>query len=95
MSSLNKIEKHLKTQVDNELSKIVNNFLDEVEKLTDKYGRRSSYFYLLNPNYEKETKCISRGMVEKHLLYMLDYSYGEHMLSYKSKELLNKIDLLS
>lgn len=94
MQELNQLEKQLEQRSVKELEEIVDTFLDSVAKLKQKYGGNSYYSYVNDKN-TKGTSCIEPFTIKSHLLYMLKDNMLNHMLRYKSKELLNKLDLLS
>ena len=94
MKELNQLEKQLAERSIKELEEVVDTFLDSVEKIKTKYGGSYSYHYVDEEN-SNGTTCIKPTTIKSHLLYMLKKGHLEHMLRYKSKELLSKIDLLS
>ena len=94
MQELNQLEKQLEQRSVKELEEIVDTFLDSVAKLKQKYGGNSYYSYV-NENNTKGTSCIEPFTIKNHLLYMLKDNMLNQMLRYKSKELLDKLDLLS
>ena len=95
METLNQIEKQLKDRSVKELKEIVDNFLNDIKKLENKYHGVSAFFDLVDENYS-EALCVLRETgVRHHLLYMLKKRHLAGMLKTKSKELLTKLDLLS
>lgn len=94
MQELNQLEKQLEKRSIEELEEIVDTFLDSVAKIKQKYGGNSYYSYV-NENNGKGTSCIEPFTIKSHLLYMLKDNHLNSMLRYKSKELLDKLDLLS
>lgn len=94
MQELNHLEKQLEERSIKELEEIVDTFLTSVANLRSKYGG-SNYYNYVNDNNSKGTTCIEPYTVKSHLLYMLKDNHLNHMIRCKSKELLNKLDLLS
>ena len=94
MQELNQLEKQLEKRSIEELEEIVDTFLDSVAKIKSKYGGNSYYSYVNDKN-AKGTSCIEPHTIKSHLLYMLKDNMLNHMLRHKSKELLDKLDLLS
>ena len=94
MQELNQLEKQLQVRSVKELEEIIDTFLNNVEKIKEKYGGSSSYRYVDKEN-TSGTTCIGPNTVKSHLLYMLKEAHLNSMLRYKSKELLAKLDLMS
>ena len=94
MKELSQLEKQLEQRSIKELEEIVDTFLDSVAKIKSKYGGNSYYSYVNDKN-AKGTSCIEPFTIKSHLLYMLKDNHLNSMLRFKSKELLNKLDLLS
>ena len=95
MKDTNQIEKALKQKISKELRDIVDKFTDDVKKVSDKYGGKIFYDfkqYSTNEGVEFHVQGIS--LVNGVLHRMLMDNHGEHMLKYKSKELLNKLELI-
>ena len=95
MESLNQIEKQLKERSLREIEEIVNNFLNDIENLSKKYGTGGAFFSLVDKSYSRGTSCLEKSGVRHHLLYMLQKKYLDNMIKHRSKELLTKLDLLS
>ena len=95
MDTLNQIEKQLKDRSIKELEGIVDNFLNDIKKLEDKYQNGSAFFDLIDKGYTEATCILGRTGVRHHLLYMLKKRHLNGMLKTKSNELLTKLDLLS
>ncbi len=94
MKDTNAIEKALQVKVNAELREIVDKFAADVEKLSNKYG--GSMFYDFQKNGAPDSKKFhvqgTHG-VTNVLHRMILENHGEHMLKYKSKELINKLEL--
>ena len=95
MNSTNAIEKALKERISAECREIVNDFISDLEKLSKKYGASSFYDFKKHPG-QSEYEFMVQGThgVTEVLHRMLLDSHGGHMLKYKSKELLNKLELI-
>ena len=94
MKELSQLEKQLEQRSIKELEEIIDTFLYSVAKIKSKYGGNGYYSYVDDKN-TKGTSCIEPFTIKNHLLYMLKDCHLNSMLRYKSKELLNKLDLLS
>jgi hypothetical protein len=95
METLNQIEKQLKDRSIKELEQIVDNFMNDIEKLENKYHCGSSFFDLVDEKYTEALCVLRESGVRHHLLYMLKKRHLDGMLKTKSKELLTKLDLIS
>jgi len=95
MKDTNAIEKALKLKVSNELRDIVNRFTADIEKISNKYGGKIFYdFKQFSYDEGKEFSVDGVAKVNGVLHRMLMDNHGEKMLNYKSKELINKLDLI-
>jgi hypothetical protein len=94
MKELNQLEKQLEDRSTKELEEIIDAFLDNVQKINEKYGG-SLYYNYVDGKHSKGTSCIQVYSIRHHLLYMLKDNHLNNMIKYKSKELLHKLDLLS
>tara|TARA_Y100000004_G_scaffold124175_1_gene139644 strand:- start:155 stop:442 length:288 start_codon:yes stop_codon:yes gene_type:complete len=95
MKDTNAIEKALNEKVSRELRDIVDRFTDDIKKISDKYGGK--IFYDFKESSYNEGKHFSVDGVAKVngvLHRMLMDNHGEKMLNHKSKELINKLDLI-
>jgi pyruvate-formate lyase-activating enzyme len=95
METLNQIEKQLKDRSIKELEEVVDNFLNDIKKIEDKYQNGSSFFDLVDEKYTEALCILGRTGVRHHLLYMLKKRHLDGMIKNKSKDLLAKLDLLS
>jgi hypothetical protein len=95
METLNQIEKQLKDRSIKELEEVVDNFLNDIKKLEDKYQNGSSFFDFIDKDYTEATSILGKRGVRHHLLYMLKKRHLDGMIKNKSKDLLAKLDLLS
>ena len=95
METLNQIEKQLKDRSIKELEEIVDNFLNDIKKVENKYQNGSSFFDLVDEKYSEALCVLRESGVRHHLLYMLKKRHLDGMIKNKSKDLLAKLDLLS
>ena len=101
MKDTNAIEEALKKKVHDELWNIVDKFVCDCQHLSGKYGAESG-FYNLEKGYPSNTSStlhtipsVRHGAeLQDILVEMLKKSRGEKMLKIKTKELLNKLELL-
>ena len=96
MKTTNAIEKALQQKISQELRDIVDRFTNEVTKMSDKYGGGSMWYYFRKTNnLQSKTQFEVQGikMVNSVLHSMLMEYHGSRMLEYKSKELLDKLNL--
>ena len=95
MNSTNAIEKALKERVSAECREIVNDFISDLEKLSKKYGGTMFYdFKKDNSSDAREFMVQGTHGVTEVLHRMILDNHGSSMLKYKSKELLNKLELI-
>ena len=95
MKDTNAIEKALQVKVNEECRQIVDKFVTDLEKLSNKYG--GTMFY----DFQKDAGASSPQFhvqgthgVTNVLHRMLLTNHGKHMLKYKSQELIKKLDLI-
>jgi len=94
MKDTNAIEKALQNRISNEVSEIVNDFISDLNKLSDKYGGSSFYDFKESNARDARTFMVSGISKVKNVLHtMVLDNCGDAMLRYKSKELINKLDL--
>ena len=98
MKDTNAIEKAINQKIRVEVEEIVDKFLHDVQiKLRDKYNA-VSFYDLVKDNTEvgKADKIFVNGMpqLKNILVRMLIQGHGEAMLDKKSRELLNKLEIL-
>lgn len=95
MKDTNAIEKALNEKVKRELRDIVDRFTDDIRKISDKYGGNIFYdFEQSSYNEGVKFHVDEIAKVNGVLHRMLMNNHGEHMLKHKSKELINKLDLI-
>ena len=95
MKDTNAIEKALNEKVRKELGDIVDRFTDDIKKISDKYGGKI-YYDFAESKYNEGVKFSVDGISKVNTVIhrMLMYNHGEKMLNYKSKELIDKLDLI-
>ena len=94
MKDLNTIEKALQIRVSNEVSEIVENFIADLNKLSDKYGGSSFYDFKESSADDARMFMVSGITKVKNVLHrMILDNHGDAMLKQKSKELINKLEL--
>ena len=96
MKDTNAIEKALKERVNAECREIVNDFISDLEKLSKKYGGASSFydFKACKSSDTREFMVTGTHGVTEVLHRMILDNHGSAMLKFKSKELLNKLELI-
>ena len=95
MKTTNAIEKALQGKINEEVSVIVENFIADLNKLSDKYGGSSFYDFTESNASDARTFMVSGTTKVKNVLHrMILDNHGDAMLRQKSKELINKLDLI-
>ena len=95
MKDTNAIEKALNEKVSRELRDIVDRLTDDIKKISDKYGGNIFYDFK-ESSYNEGVRFHVDGIAKVNgvLHRMLMDNHGEKMLKQKSKELINKLDLI-
>jgi len=95
MKDTNAIEKALQQKINQECRVIVDKFIDDLEKLSNKYGGCNFYDFKKDSSSDaKEFMVSGTHGVTSVLHRMILDNHGGHMLKYKSKELIKKLDLI-
>jgi len=97
VKTTNQIEKALQEKVNEECRLIVDKFILDMEKLSDKYGGSNYYEFTRPPmtGYPPTSFSVDyRSGVAKILHRMLLDNYSDLMLAQKSKELIKKLELI-
>ena len=94
MKDTNEIEKALKERVSAECREIVNDFISDLEKISNKYGGTMFYDFKKSKNSDESFHVQGTHGVTEVLHRMVLDNHGGYMLQHKSKELLNKLDLI-
>ena len=96
MKDLNQIEKRLKKSAEEELEQVVTNFARSLEFLTDKYGG-VSWFDIsedIVSHLHHSSSCMNYYRFKEALFKSLKKSYIDAMVAKKSKELIEKLELI-
>ena len=95
MKDTNAIEKALQVKVNEECREIVDKFVTDLEKLSNKYG--GTMFYDLKKDAAADAPSFhvqgTHG-VSNVLHRMVLTNHSKYMLKYKSQELIKKLDLI-
>ena len=96
---LNEIEKVLKKKATQELKTIVEDFTKEIAVLCKKYHHGADYTWLKLPlekdSYGKfDAENIRLFQLRRKLEYTLNHAFLDEMIKEKSKELVEKLDIL-
>tara|TARA_Y100000592_G_C5223751_1_gene200660 strand:- start:192 stop:488 length:297 start_codon:yes stop_codon:yes gene_type:complete len=98
MKDTNAIEKAINRKIEIEIEVIVDKFLHDIQiELRDKYNAVSFYDITRDNSEEaKEKTILVQGMhqLKNILVRMLRQGHGEAMLNKKSKELLDRLEIL-
>lgn len=90
-TTTNQIEKQLREKCNEDIRVVVKKFIDDVEALKEKYS--SSNFFKIEPLKTKTLSHLYLSELKIVLFETINANMGEQMLSFKTKELLKKIDL--
>ena len=95
MKDTNAIEKALQQKIDEECRVIVDKFITDLDKLSNKYGG-SMFYDFRKDNYAEAPSFHVQGThgVTNVLHRMILTNHSKEMLKYKSKELIKKLDLI-
>ena len=95
MKDTNAIEKALQEKVSAELREIVDKFVSDVEKISNKYGGSMFYDFQKSLTPDGEIFHVQGTHGVTNVLHrMLLNNHGKQMLKYKSQELIKKLDLI-
>ena len=95
MKTTNAIEKALKGKINAEVSVIVENFIAELNKLSNKYGGTMFYDFKKDKSSDAREFMVQGTNGVKEVLHrMILENHGDAMLRQKSKELINKLELI-
>jgi len=95
MKDTNAIEKALKVKIYDECGEIVDKFITDLDKLSNKYGGTMFYDFKKDNSPDAREFMVqgTHGVTEVLHRMILD-NHGKNMLNYKSKELIKKLDLI-
>lgn len=91
MKDLNQVQNALEEKAKNEVRQIVENFIKEVNQMNDKYNGTRMFYLGTDENkrmfvdIHNFEKIITNSLIERH---------SEQIVRYKTKELLNKLELI-
>ena len=91
MKDLNQVQKALEVKAKDEVKQIVSNFIKEVNQMNEKYNGLRIFYLRKNENenilcdIQDFEKIITNALIERH---------SEYIVEYKTKELLNKLELI-
>lgn len=95
MKDTNAIEKALQQKINQECRVIVDKFIDDLEKLSNKYGGCNFYDFKKDSSSDaKEFMVSGTHGVTSVLHRMILDNHGKAMLKVKSQELIKKLDLI-
>ena len=95
MNSTNAIEKALQQKISAECREIVDKFIADLNKLSNKYGGTMFYDFKKDRSSDAREFMVQGTHGVKEVLHrMILDNHSNSMLKYKSKELLNKLELI-
>ena len=95
MKDLNTIEKALQIKVSEECRDIVDKFIADIEKLSNKYGGSMFYDFKKDSSSDATSFHVQGTHGVTNVLHsMLLTCHGGYMLKHKSQELIKKLDLI-
>ena len=95
MKDTNAIEKALQAKINAECREIVDKFVNDLEKLSNKYGGTMFYDFQQDGAPDSKQFHVQGTHGVTHVLHrMILKNHSEKMLKYKSKELIKKLDLI-
>ena len=95
MKDTNAIEKALEQKISDECREIVSRFIVDLDTLSNKYGGTMFYDFKKDAAADAPSFHVQGTHGVTNVLHrMVLTNHGKHMLKYKSKELLNKLDLI-
>ena len=95
MNDINQVQKALESKAKKELQGVVDGFLQQLDKLNSTYRQPNSYCMTENrSNDAKVFDYIRPGCVDTILKDMLVEAYLKPMVSKKTQQLLNKLELI-
>ena len=95
MKDLNTIEKALQIKVNEECTEIVENFIADLNKLSNKYGGSMFYDFRKDSSSDSPSFHVQGTHGVTNVLHnMLLNNHGKYMLKHKSQELIKKLELI-
>ena len=94
MKDTNAIEEALKDKCKQEISKVVDVFINELEvKIRGKYSS-ANYYDFTPPNNEAKFHVMGTEQMRNVLFRMISNAHLDSMVAVKSKELIKKLELV-
>jgi predicted ATP-dependent endonuclease of OLD family len=93
MKDLNQVQEALQDKAEIELRSIVNSFIEKVYEIQLKHSGASFYYLRGIDNTEKYLMCDDKQF-RQVLINSLVEKYSERMVKSKTRELLNKLELI-
>ena len=95
MKDTNAIERALQQKISEECGVIVEKFIDDLEKLSNKYGGSNFYDFKKDSSSDAKEFMVSGTHGVSYVLHrMILDNHGKAMLKVKSQELIKKLDLI-
>ena len=95
MKDTNAIEKALEQKINLECREIVDKFITDLDKLSNKYGGTMFYDFKKDQGSDSPQFHVQGTSGVTNVLHrMVLANHGKYMLSYKSQELIKKLDLI-
>mgnify|MGYP003152852682 CR=1 FL=1 len=95
MKDTNAIEKALQVKVNEECRQIVDKFVADLEKMSNKYGGTMFYDFKKDQGKDAPEFHVQGTHGVTNVLHrMVLTNHGHYMLKYKSQELIKKLDLI-
>ena len=95
MKDTNAIEKALQVKVNEECRAIVDKFITDLDKLSNKYGGTMFYDFKKDQGSDAPEFHVQGIHGVSNVLHrMVLTNHGKYMLNYKSQELIKKLDLI-
>ena len=97
MKDLNQVQNALEAKAKGELTEVVNSFIQDLDSLQNKYNG-SSFFDIIQPDPFRSNECkkimCDKNEFKRILINALIGKHLEYMVKHKTKELLNKLELI-
>ena len=96
MKDTNAIEEALRVKCKQEISNVVEVFINELEvKIRGEYGGYANYYEFKHPSGSKKNFSVMGTEQMKNVLFrMISSTHLEGMIQVKSKELIKKLELI-
>ena len=95
MKDTNAIEEALRVKCKQEISNVVEVFINELEvKIRGEYGGYANYYEFKPPTSNKNFSIRGTEQIRNVLFRMISSTHLEGMIKVKSKELIKKLELI-